>query len=1080
VTIAVGASRDFSQRQSFSQPGTYTFEVVWQDSSSNWHQVPADAGVSRTATLNVVQPLAILSGVVTHGAGANKGLRGVTVSVSGSASRSATTDQTGNFSFTDLPYGNYTIEARLTGYTRYSASLAINQPSVVHNIRIVPNLRVSASLQLSKSAVYQDEEVIATVKLHNYGSEPFTTQQLGIGGRGPHPDQPGRVTDFPLIQTPVTIQPSQDYELPLANRTRRFLNEPPGQYLFFVAYQDMQGNWPDVPSDQGQSREAWLTVYAIDIRVTSSLSVSPNPAQVYAPVEATFKVKNFGPNAYTPRQLFVRGRGPGGIVRDFIYVDPTLQSGQEYEYRQSRLFDQEGQYNLDVAYQDASGAWRDVPAEPGISRSATLTVRQPDPDLGFRPDPDGFGFDNRDTARTLEMFVRFFGRDAVCSPNAQCDNSKPDTWRDSARRWFGAYSKKMKSCDGFSATSLLNFRQLDQPNSRPFDMPLVLNLYSATLNQTPNERIENAIAFQQGYWYSEEIIRLYNQCSQEFPQPSSFYNRIKDALTSRRPVILSFTDLKTVCYPIVGCLKEEIRHSVVPYRIDESEAGKGKVYVYENEIHGALNQFFEFDLSNYSWKYAFPFALDAHGDSQCPQGKKSGLFVMWLDYRLNVGDPPWDTNNTAAVGASNAEQRLSGSQNQEDTQQTTTTLVLTPSKSWLPLVRDQSGRRLGWVNGEVVSEIPGAYYFTLPEGSLELEGPVEDRPLSYFYLASGQRYTISLTALGGPAELTLIHSGGSVKLRSDNESPGATTELAISGDGLSMEASSPALSRSMSMSTAWEQSDGSVVAEAHEVPIGGSGTFKLSLLSGGRVSIVNSATTRTFELRLHRMSQNSGTFAHAGITIGANDTHFVQVSDWNNLTGANVQLQIDRGSDGTIDQTVSLENEASESWSLQPGWNLIAIPGNPQPAQSAESLGRLINNAGGHVSAILSWDGSGWQTHQVGLPFGDFPIWSATGYFVDSARSSQFTITGIRPPDEVFISLKAGWNLIGIPLGSYTAESMLQDIRQQGGNATSVLRWDGSGWQTHQIGLPFGDFNIEHDHGYFVYATQPSVWWPGQ
>jgi hypothetical protein len=56
VTIAAGASRDFSQRQSFSQPGTYTFEVVWQDSSSNWHQVPADAGVSRTATLNVVSP----------------------------------------------------------------------------------------------------------------------------------------------------------------------------------------------------------------------------------------------------------------------------------------------------------------------------------------------------------------------------------------------------------------------------------------------------------------------------------------------------------------------------------------------------------------------------------------------------------------------------------------------------------------------------------------------------------------------------------------------------------------------------------------------------------------------------------------------------------------------------------------------------------------------------------------------------------------------------------------------------------------------------------------------------------------
>ncbi len=374
-TLLPGHDYTYTGTRSFSAPGQYHFGVVYQDYDGHWHDIPADPGVSREAILQVVD-IATLTGVVTHGDGANKGLRGVTVSLSGPVSRSTTTDQAGNFSFSGLPYGNYTIEARLTGYTRYSASLTINQPSVVHNIRIVPNLRVSASLQLSKNAVYQDEEVIATVKLHNYGSEPFTTQQLGIGGRGPHPDQPGRVTDFPLIQTPVTIQPGQDYELPLDNRRRRFLNEPPGQYLFFVAYQDMQGNWPDVPSDPGQSREAWLTVHAIDLRVTGSLSVNPNPAQVGAPVEATFTVKNFGPLAYTPRQLFVRGRGPDGIVRDFIYVDPTLQPGQEYEYRQSRLFDQVGQYDLDVAYQDASGAWREVPANPGIIRSIVLKVGQ--------------------------------------------------------------------------------------------------------------------------------------------------------------------------------------------------------------------------------------------------------------------------------------------------------------------------------------------------------------------------------------------------------------------------------------------------------------------------------------------------------------------------------------------------------------------------------------------------------------------------------------------------------------------------------------------------------------------------------
>jgi hypothetical protein len=60
VTIGAGGSYDYRRSQSFQQPGTYDFEVVWQDSSSNWHQVPADAGVSRTATLKVVKPWTLL------------------------------------------------------------------------------------------------------------------------------------------------------------------------------------------------------------------------------------------------------------------------------------------------------------------------------------------------------------------------------------------------------------------------------------------------------------------------------------------------------------------------------------------------------------------------------------------------------------------------------------------------------------------------------------------------------------------------------------------------------------------------------------------------------------------------------------------------------------------------------------------------------------------------------------------------------------------------------------------------------------------------------------------------------------
>jgi hypothetical protein len=83
----------------------------------------------------------------------------------------------------------------------------------------------------------------------------------------------------------------------------------------------------------------------------------------------------------------------------------------------------------------------------------------------------------------------------------------------------------------------------------------------------------------------------------------------------------------------------------------------------------------------------------------------------------------------------------------------------------------------------------------------------------------------------------------------------------------------------------------------------------------------------------------------------------------------------------------------------------------------------------------------------------------------------------------ITITLQLGWNLISLPLEPfipYTAESMCDEINAQGGSATIIQGWDGSGWQPHQCGQPFGDFDIESDKGCFVYCTAPSTWRPVQ
>ena len=48
-------------------------------------------------------------------------------------------------------------------------------------------------------------------------------------------------------------------------------------------------------------------------------------------------------------------------------------------------------------------------------------------------------------------------------------------------------------------------------------------------------------------------------------------------------------------------------------------------------------------------------------------------------------------------------------------------------------------------------------------------------------------------------------------------------------------------------------------------------------------------------------------FAHNDLTIGSGDTHYADYRNWNGR--GSMTLQIDRGSNGTIDETVPLENQ---------------------------------------------------------------------------------------------------------------------------------------------------------------------------
>ena len=161
------------------------------------------------------------------------------------------------------------------------------------------------------------------------------------------------------------------------------------------------------------------------------------------------------------------------------------------------------------------------------------------------------------------------------------------------------------------------------------------------------------------------------------------------------------------------------------------------------------------------------------------------------------------------------------------------------------------------------------------------------------------------------------------------------------------------------------------------------------------------------------------------------------------------------------------------------GWNLVALSLQPGIQLKAQSLLDAINNQGGDCSGVDRWYNSGWDTHADGLPFNDFDVNLGEGYFIKCVQISEWTLEGRPFSASVPLSLVAGWNLVGIPYPTgYTAQSLLDGINSQGGACTEVDRWLNSGWDSHVDGLPFNDFSITTDEGYFVKCTQASSFTP--
>jgi len=226
-----------------------------------------------------------------------------------------------------------------------------------------------------------------------------------------------------------------------------------------------------------------------------------------------------------------------------------------------------------------SPASRSVKLSTSLSEQDFVVV----PDTGFRPGRDGYSFNNPGQARPdCSNLQRTFSGLPI-----QCSQGQPQSEYLDLFEHF-QFSFGTGTCTGMAATSLAYF------------VRLIPRQASVTWDLEPEVAWPN-IAIFHGRQYSKGVLdhRASELARWNTSDPGIISRRVDEVYHqlrlavqpgNRNPVVVDLVPRGNCDVPTPG-------HTDTPYRLDESDPLRPKVYLYENYAAGDADRFIQFDFS---------------------------------------------------------------------------------------------------------------------------------------------------------------------------------------------------------------------------------------------------------------------------------------------------------------------------------------------------------------------------------------------------------------------------------------------------------------------------------------------------
>jgi probable HAF family extracellular repeat protein len=436
-----------------------------------------------------------------------------------------------------------------------------------------------------------------------------------------------------------------------------------------------------------------------------------------------------------------------------------------------------------------------------------------------------------------------------------------DYWKKQLQGWRG-------SCFGFAVSSLLAFYNTNLFITAYPEMPAFNNLYQFTspLTGIQGDSIRYIINSLFTHQYGKQHLQYKQGILND--TPTQTLNKIKNILVQDNPD--------------GGLLRLDNpggpgAHAIVFYKLVQNSVTPNiyTISVYDNSYPAILNATVTIDTSanggNGSWIDSLWWAGNLGLQSR---GPISAYFNIPI---LPKG--PLDTDNP--TGNQNIETYVSRNSN--------------------VVIIDSLGNSIGWVDSLMFNNIPNAIPI-IPEEPSYAPPEGYDLPVG--------TYSINLSNISdSTAFLYLYNEDGIYSYWRDDAIENQEDRINI-GDGFSVANPDPVI-KNIELKTTMPQLEDEKVFQFKDVSVAGGDSIFVKQENMDHYTFKNFGSQKSYDLKI---KYNSNSFAHlfkhSAVSLNQNTTHILY-PDWDSLSTASVKILIDVGNDGTIDDSIFVENEVT-------------------------------------------------------------------------------------------------------------------------------------------------------------------------